>query len=195
MDSARGLMQLFTELSEQAVQRGVQLAAGLSAGMDGLDPTELPTRVAGMADDFMGQGRANTDFIVSLVRSEVDRSVGRMGFVREEELAALRRHVERLEAAVAGAGITVRKAEPRRAESQTEDSTAEAPAKTAAKKAPVKKAAAKKAPVKKAAAKKAPAKKSAAKKAPVKKSAAKKAPVEKADAAGVPDDIGQAESR
>lgn len=193
MDSARGLMQLFTELSEQAVQRGVQLAAGLSAGMDGLDPTELPTRVAGMADDFMGQGRANTDFIVSLVRSEVDRSVGRMGFVREEELAALRRHVERLEAAVAGAGITVRKAEPRRAESQTEDSTTEAPAKTAAKKAPVKKAAATKAPAK-TAAKKAPAKKSAAKKAPVKKSAAKKAPVEKADAAGVPDDIGQAES-
>jgi len=193
VDSARGLMQLFTELSEQAVQRGVQLAAGLSAGMDGLDPTELPTRVAGMADDFMGQGRANTDFIVSLVRSEVDRSVGRMGFVREEELAALRRHVERLEAAVAGAGITVRKAEPRRAESQTEDSTTEAPAKTAAKKAPVKKAAATKAPAK-TAAKKAPAKKSAAKKAPVKKSAAKKAPVEKADAAGVPDDIGQAES-
>ncbi|MEI6375233.1 MAG: polyhydroxyalkanoate synthesis protein PhaF [Actinomycetes bacterium] len=193
MDSARGLMQLFTELSEQAVQRGVQLAAGLSAGMDGLDPTELPTRVAGMADDFMGQGRANTDFIVSLVRSEVDRSVGRMGFVREEELAALRRHVERLEAAVAGAGITVRKAEPRRAESQTEDSTTEAPAKTAAKKAPVKKAAATKAPAK-TAAKKVPAKKSAAKKAPVKKSAAKKAPVEKADAAGVPDDIGQAES-
>jgi len=193
VDSARGLMQLFTELSEQAVQRGVQLAAGLSAGMDGLDPTELPTRVAGMADDFMGQGRANTDFIVSLVRSEVDRSVGRMGFVREEELAALRRHVERLEAAVAGAGITVRKAEPRRAESQTEDSTTEAPAKTAAKKAPVKKAAATKAPAK-TAAKKVPAKKSAAKKAPVKKSAAKKAPVEKADAAGVPDDIGQAES-
>ncbi len=37
------------------------------------------------------------DAVVSLVRSEIDQVVGRMGFVREDELAALRRHVERLE--------------------------------------------------------------------------------------------------
>jgi hypothetical protein len=35
--------------------------------------------------------------LVSMIRSEVDRAVGRMGFVREDELAALRRHVQRLE--------------------------------------------------------------------------------------------------
>lgn len=29
-----------------------------------------------------------------LVKTEVDRAVGRMGFVREEELAAVRRHVQ-----------------------------------------------------------------------------------------------------
>ena len=39
----------------------------------------------------------NKDEIVFLVRSEVDQVVGRMGFVREDELAALRRHVDRLE--------------------------------------------------------------------------------------------------
>jgi hypothetical protein len=32
-----------------------------------------------------------------MIRSEVDKAVGRMGFVREDELAALRRHVQRLE--------------------------------------------------------------------------------------------------
>ena len=57
-----------------------------------------------------------------------------------------------------------------------------AAARTAAKKAPAKKAAAKKAPAKKAAAKKVPAKKAAAKKAPAKKAAAKKAPAKKAAA-------------
>jgi cell division protein FtsB len=32
-----------------------------------------------------------------MIRTEVDKAVGRMGFVREDELAALRRHVQRLE--------------------------------------------------------------------------------------------------
>lgn len=35
--------------------------------------------------------------LLGLIRAEVDRAVGRMGFVREDELAALRRHVQRLE--------------------------------------------------------------------------------------------------
>jgi hypothetical protein len=35
------------------------------------------------------------------VRTEVDRAAGRLGFVREEELAAVRRHVSRLETQLA----------------------------------------------------------------------------------------------
>jgi nucleoid-associated protein YgaU len=35
--------------------------------------------------------------LVGLIRTEVDRAAGRLGFVREEELAAVRRHVARLE--------------------------------------------------------------------------------------------------
>ena len=50
------------------------------------------------AEDLVEQSRTNTDIIVGLVKTEVDRAVGRMGFVREEELAAVRRHVQRLEA-------------------------------------------------------------------------------------------------
>ena len=147
MDSPSGLVQVLSELGELAVQRGIAFAAGLGASMDDLDPTELPTRVAGMADDALGQGKANTDFVVSLVRSEVDRAVGRMGFVREEELAAVRKHVARLEEALTslvGAGASVASEAAR-----------------AAKKAPAKKAPAKKAPAKKAPANKAPANKSA----------------------------------
>jgi len=36
--------------------------------------------------------------LVSLIRTEVDKAVGRMGFVREDELAALRARVDGLEA-------------------------------------------------------------------------------------------------
>lgn len=53
----------------------------------------------GMAKEKAGEllALSNRDVIVELVRNELDQMVGRMGFVREDELAALRRHVERLE--------------------------------------------------------------------------------------------------
>jgi len=149
MDPTRGLVQLLTEISESAVTKGLQVAAGLSAGLDGLNPTDLPTKVAGVADDVVDQGRAQTDLIVSLVRSEVEKTAGRMGFVREEELAAVRRHVAKLESALEAAGIDVTT--------------------VAAKTSPAKKTA-----VKKTTAKSAPAEKAAPAKAPVKKTAAKK---------------------
>jgi hypothetical protein len=154
MDPTRGLVQLLTEISESAVTKGLQVAAGLSAGLDGLNPTDLPTKVAGVADDVVDQGRAQTDLIVSLVRSEVEKTAGRMGFVREEELAAVRRHVAKLESALEAAGIDVTT--------------------VAANTSTVKKTAVKKTAVKKTTAKSAPADKSAPAKAPVKKTAAKK---------------------
>ena len=172
MDPARGIVQMLTELGETAFQQGIRLAAGLGAGLEGLDPTDLPTRVAGMADGVVEQGRANTDLIVSLVRSEVDKAVGRVGFVREEELAALRRHVERLEAALIAAGVSTGAAATRAAAKPA--ATKPAAAKPAATKPAAKKTAATKPAAKKTAATKTAAKKPAATKTAAKKSAAKK---------------------
>jgi hypothetical protein len=45
--------------------------------------------------------------LTGMIRAEVDRAVGRMGFVREDELAALRRHVQRLEKQLADLQETV----------------------------------------------------------------------------------------
>jgi hypothetical protein len=157
MDPTRGLVQLLTELSESAVTKGLQVAAGLSAGLDGLNPTDLPTKVVGVADDVVDQGRAQTDFIVSLVRSEVEKTAGRMGFVREEELAAVRRHVAKLESALEAAGIDV---------------TTVVVTQTPAKKAAATKSTAQKTPAKKTPATKSSATKSTAKKAPVTKTSA-----------------------
>ena len=54
-------------------------------------------QVQELADDLVATSRNNRELLVAMIRSEVDRAVGRMGFVREDELAALRRHVQRLE--------------------------------------------------------------------------------------------------
>jgi len=54
-------------------------------------------QVQSMADDLLSTGKDNREMLLGLVRSEVDRTVARMGFVREDELAALRRQVQRLE--------------------------------------------------------------------------------------------------
>ncbi|NQW72267.1 MAG: hypothetical protein HQ453_06020 [Actinobacteria bacterium] len=54
-------------------------------------------QVQELADDLVATSKNNRELLVSMIRSEVDRAVGRMGFVREDELAALRRHVQRLE--------------------------------------------------------------------------------------------------
>ena len=58
-------------------------------------------QVAKLADDLVETSEQNRELIVGLVRTEVDRAAGRMGFVREEELAAVRRHVSRLESSLA----------------------------------------------------------------------------------------------
>jgi len=52
------------------------------------------------------------DDVSELIRSEVDRVAARFGFVREEELAALRARVQRLEAQVAASGAATAPAAP-----------------------------------------------------------------------------------
>ena len=73
LSDLRGLLQL----------GGAVLEAGLGKAKDTV------TTAAAMG---------NPELLTSVVRTEIEQMVGRMGFVREDELAALRRHVERLEA-------------------------------------------------------------------------------------------------
>jgi polyhydroxyalkanoate synthesis regulator phasin len=89
---------------------------------------DIKGQVQELADDLLSTSRNNREMLLGLVTSEVDRAVSRMGFVREDELAAVRRHVQRLEREIAEFRI--------------------------ASAAPVKKAPVKKAPAKKAAAQK-----------------------------------------
>ena len=60
--------------------------------------TDVVGSVQDLADDLVTTSKENREMLVGLIRTEVDRAVGRMGFVREDELAALRARVEGLEA-------------------------------------------------------------------------------------------------
>ena len=63
----------------------------------GTKAPDVVGQVQELADDLMATSKGNRDLLTGMIRTEVDKAVGRMGFVREDELAALRRHVQRLE--------------------------------------------------------------------------------------------------
>lgn len=211
IDALRSYLQLASGLAEVSAAKAKEAAATLAAqGPDSApSPESLTNGLQNIAEDLVEQSRTNTDIIVGIVKTEVDRAVGRMGFVREEELAAVRRHVQRLEAQltsrsgqaadVAGSAVSAATVGARSAAAtaKTAAEAAASAARTAPKLAtksqdstpPVaavrtttpKKAAPRKATTtKKSAAKKTTVKKAATKKATTKKAATKKAATKKA---------------
>jgi hypothetical protein len=111
LDALRGYVQLATGLTEVTLAKAREAAAALlSQGLDldgvpdvpGKDAAKVAaTQVQGLADDLLMTSKQNRELLTGLVRAEVDRTAGRLGFVREEELAAVRRHVSRLESQLA----------------------------------------------------------------------------------------------
>lgn len=155
LDALRGYVQLATGLGEVTVAKAREAAAALLS--QGLDLDKVPDvpgkdsavdaakvaagQVQALTDNLLEQSTQNRELMVGLVRTEVDRAAGRLGFVREEELAAVRRHVSRLEtqlaevrAQVMGGGA----AAPAYAAGSAPSAPAAAPA-PAKKKVPVKK--------------------------------------------------------
>ena len=111
LDALRGYVSLATGLTEVTVTKAREAAAALLT--QGLDIGKVPdvpgkdsavaaaSQVQGLADDLLETSKQNREMLIGLIRTEVDRAAGRMGFVREEELAAVRRHDARLEDQVA----------------------------------------------------------------------------------------------
>ena len=100
IETLRSYLNLAAGLLESAAERAKESATdlisqGVEAGTKG--PETVSAQVQEIAEDLIEQSRTNRELMVGLVRMEVERAVGRMGFVREEELAAVRKHVERLE--------------------------------------------------------------------------------------------------
>ena len=102
LDDLRNYLQLASGLTEATTAKAKEVATGLlSTGLSmsskAVPPPEMMGQVQELADDLVATSKNNRDMLTAMIRAEVDKAVGRMGFVREDELAALRRHVQRLE--------------------------------------------------------------------------------------------------
>ena len=101
LEGLRGYLQLASGVTEVTASKARD--AAMSLVNQGLQMTGKTPDVVGsvqdIADDLMATSKQNREMLVGMIRTEVDRAVGRMGFVREDELAALRARVERLEKA------------------------------------------------------------------------------------------------
>jgi hypothetical protein len=111
-DDLRSFAQMASGLTVATTAKAREVAAGLlSQGLTlsskAVPPPQMVGQVQELADTLVTTSRDNRELLVGMIRTEVDRAVGRMGFVREDELAALRRHVERVEAQVATLNATV----------------------------------------------------------------------------------------
>lgn len=105
LEGLRGYVQLATGLTEVTASKARDAAMSLvNQGMQLTGKTpDVMGSVQDIADDLVTTSKQNREMLIGLIRSEVDRAVGRMGFVREEELAALRARLEHVEAEVRAA--------------------------------------------------------------------------------------------
>ncbi|MCB9412934.1 MAG: hypothetical protein H6525_08825 [Actinobacteria bacterium] len=198
---ATGILEATADKAKEAAQGA--MSQGLESGTKA--PEQLASQMALIAEDLMEQSKTNRELVVGLVRTEVERAVGRIGFVREEELAAVRAHVDRLEsqmkdtidrmasasasaAAEAKAGVESARtlaettAMRKMGLEHSAPEVTDVPPKKTVVRAPAASGASDETPAKKAPAKKATAKKATTKKAPAKKATAKKATAKKTPA-------------
>jgi len=172
-ESVRGYVQLASGLSELTRARATEAAHGLlslqGAGIE--TGGKLAVQVSALAEELLAAATANRHNLTTLVRSEVDAAVNRIGLVPAEQLAQSQAELASLRAELAA----LRSA-------STRSTTTRAPAKKTAKKSAAKKATTKKAAAKKAATTKSAVKRPAVKKAATKKATAKKATAKKAAA-------------
>ncbi len=91
IDDLRPYLQLLATLTEATVAKAAGAAQGVVS--QGATTSSEATR----RWEQMSEAGLDPDALAAVVRDEVDRVARRLGFVREDELAVLRRQVERLE--------------------------------------------------------------------------------------------------
>jgi hypothetical protein len=138
LDAIKGYVELATGLTEVTVKRAQEAAAALvNQSLSLLNTDSVPDvpgkeqavnaaktaadSVQELADELLETSKQNRELLTGLIRTEVDRSAGRMGFVREEELAAVRRHIARLENQIADMRATVAAPSVSAAEAKVEE--------------------------------------------------------------------------
>lgn len=147
LEGVRGYLQLATGLTEVTATKARDAAMALvNQGFQVSSKTpDVVGSVQDIADDLVSTSKQNREMLVGMIRTEVDRAVGRMGFVREDELAAVRARLEHLEARVRADEAAARSSDaptstepaskdPASAESASKEPASDEPAKPKVKK-------------------------------------------------------------
>ncbi len=107
LTTVRNYLEMATGLTEATASKAMEVAGSLIAqgiSLGTKQPADVASSVAQAADELMAHSKTNRDLLISLIRTEVDKAIGRVGFVREDELAALRARVEKIESCCAPEG-------------------------------------------------------------------------------------------
>jgi polyhydroxyalkanoate synthesis regulator phasin len=133
LDGLRGYLQLANGLTDVTRERALAVAKALvaqgEARVGAVVPTSVQAQVSTLTEDLLATSKANRHLLVNLVRSEVDRSVARMGLVSTKEMEAAERRATKLERRVAeleeelSRSTTARKAANTRARKATAKKT------------------------------------------------------------------------
>jgi hypothetical protein len=116
-ESVRGYIELASGLSELTRARAMEAAQGLlalpAAGV--ATGTKMAGQASALADELLAAATANHENLTTLVRTEVDAAITRLGLVPVQRLEAAQAEAARLRAEVA----TLRSAAPRSAPTST----------------------------------------------------------------------------
>src|SRR6478609_4917623 len=100
-ESVRGYVQLASGLGELTKARALEAAQGLLS-LPGVTSTgKVAGQVTTLADELLAAATTNRENLTTLVRSEVEAAVSRLGLVPVAELEAARAQVTRLRAELA----------------------------------------------------------------------------------------------
>ena len=96
-DAVDGYVRLVSEVSRTTRTRAIAGAKALlsSAGLEEV-ATGAGQRVSELADELGAASRANRELLRSLINSEVEQTVARLGFARSDELDRLQAEVGEL---------------------------------------------------------------------------------------------------
>ncbi len=99
LDAVRGYLQLAGGVTELSRQRATAAAKAMLSSS--LAPSEVTKeQVASAAESLVATSRTNRDAIVTLIRAEIDRGLGRMGLSTSDEVAGLAERVRSLESTI-----------------------------------------------------------------------------------------------
>jgi len=96
-DAVIGYLQVASGLTDVTRQRATATAKSLlgDGGLGGASDKVNVGQVQSLAEELVAASKANRELLTGLIRAEVDRAVGALGLATRDDVAALRRQVER----------------------------------------------------------------------------------------------------